>query len=139
MAMIALNCPEIEVVVVDINEARIAAWNTDKLPIYEPGLLVCVLAHGWLLQCGCDGGLGRGSSLPSLLRLSRRSLRRHVVATFSSPPMWPSTWGRLILYLSGGGRQAALRATLFTAPGSLYLPLSALPIARPAAAAAVQR
>lgn len=26
-------------VVVDINEARIAAWNTDKLPIYEPGLL----------------------------------------------------------------------------------------------------
>ncbi|PSC76863.1 UDP-glucose dehydrogenase [Micractinium conductrix] len=42
MAMIALKCPEIEVVVVDINEARIAAWNTDKLPIYEPGLLEVV-------------------------------------------------------------------------------------------------
>lgn len=39
---IALKCPEIEVVVVDINEARIAAWNTDKLPIYEPGLLEVV-------------------------------------------------------------------------------------------------
>lgn len=38
MAMIALKCPEIEVVVLDINEARIAAWNSDKLPIYEPGL-----------------------------------------------------------------------------------------------------
>ncbi|KAL6746731.1 UDP-glucose dehydrogenase [Haematococcus lacustris] len=38
MAMIALNCPEIEVVVVDINEERIKAWNSDKLPIYEPGL-----------------------------------------------------------------------------------------------------
>lgn len=38
MAMIALNCPEIEVVVLDINEARIAAWNSSKLPIYEPGL-----------------------------------------------------------------------------------------------------
>ncbi|KAG1654793.1 hypothetical protein FOA52_005728 [Chlamydomonas sp. UWO 241] len=38
MAMIALKCPEIEVVVVDINEARILAWNSDKLPIYEPGL-----------------------------------------------------------------------------------------------------
>ncbi|PRW61304.1 UDP-glucose dehydrogenase [Chlorella sorokiniana] len=38
MAMIALKCPEIEVVVVDINEARIAGWNSDKLPIYEPGL-----------------------------------------------------------------------------------------------------
>ena len=35
---IALKCPQIEVVVVDINEQRIAAWNSDKLPIYEPGL-----------------------------------------------------------------------------------------------------
>ena len=41
-SQIALKCPEIEVVVVDINEARIAAWNTDKLPIYEPGLLEVV-------------------------------------------------------------------------------------------------
>merc|ERR1712187_688238 len=24
--------------IVDMNEARIAAWNTDSLPIYEPGL-----------------------------------------------------------------------------------------------------
>lgn len=38
MAVIALKCPEIEVVVVDINETRIAAWNSDTLPIYEPGL-----------------------------------------------------------------------------------------------------
>mmetsp|Transcript_55 Transcript_55/g.200 ORF Transcript_55/g.200 Transcript_55/m.200 type:complete len:489 (+) Transcript_55:155-1621(+) len=38
MAMIALKAPDIEVVVVDINEARIAAWNSDTLPIYEPGL-----------------------------------------------------------------------------------------------------
>jgi UDPglucose 6-dehydrogenase len=38
MAQIALKCPEIEVVVVDINEARIKAWNSDILPIYEPGL-----------------------------------------------------------------------------------------------------
>eukprot|EP00887_Chlorella_sp_A99_P001010 scaffold5.g1010.t1 len=35
---IALNCPDIEVVVVDINDARISAWNSSKLPIYEPGL-----------------------------------------------------------------------------------------------------
>jgi UDP-glucose 6-dehydrogenase len=27
-----------QVVVVDINEARVAAWNSDSLPIYEPGL-----------------------------------------------------------------------------------------------------
>lgn len=38
MAMIALKCPDIKVTVVDINEARIAAWNSDELPVYEPGL-----------------------------------------------------------------------------------------------------
>lgn len=38
MAMIAAKCPHITVTVVDINEARIAAWNSDELPIYEPGL-----------------------------------------------------------------------------------------------------
>ena len=38
MAMIALKAPDIEVRVVDMNEARIAAWNSDKLPVYEPGL-----------------------------------------------------------------------------------------------------
>ena len=38
MAMIALKAPDIEVKVVDMNAARIAAWNSGTLPIYEPGL-----------------------------------------------------------------------------------------------------
>jgi UDPglucose 6-dehydrogenase len=38
MATIAYKCPEITVNIVDLNEARIAAWNSDSLPIYEPGL-----------------------------------------------------------------------------------------------------
>ena len=41
MAVIAQKNPNIEVTVVDINEARIAAWNDanlDNLPVYEPGL-----------------------------------------------------------------------------------------------------
>lgn len=38
MAMVALKAPHIEVRVVDMNAARIAAWNSDTLPIYEPGL-----------------------------------------------------------------------------------------------------
>jgi len=38
MAMIALQAHDIEVHVVDMNESRIAAWNSDTLPIYEPGL-----------------------------------------------------------------------------------------------------
>jgi UDPglucose 6-dehydrogenase len=38
MPIIASHCPENRVVIVDINEARIAAWQSDQLPIYEPGL-----------------------------------------------------------------------------------------------------
>lgn len=38
MAMIARQCPERRVTVVDVNAQRIAAWNSDALPIYEPGL-----------------------------------------------------------------------------------------------------
>ena len=38
MAMIAAKCPHIQVTVADMNEARISAWNSDTLPIYEPGL-----------------------------------------------------------------------------------------------------
>lgn len=38
MAMIARKCPDIKVIVVDIDAARIKAWQSDRLPIYEPGL-----------------------------------------------------------------------------------------------------
>jgi len=38
MAVIALKCPEYKVVVVDIDKQKIARWNSNDLPIYEPGL-----------------------------------------------------------------------------------------------------
>ncbi|MBM5826994.1 MAG: nucleotide sugar dehydrogenase [Cyanobacteria bacterium M_surface_7_m2_040] len=41
MAVIADRCPGVQVTVVDLNQARIDAWNSpdlSKLPVYEPGL-----------------------------------------------------------------------------------------------------
>lgn len=38
MAMIAHKCPHYKVTVVDINPERIDQWNSNELPIYEPGL-----------------------------------------------------------------------------------------------------
>ena len=38
MSIIANKCPDIRIDIVDINEERIAEWNSDQLPIYEPGL-----------------------------------------------------------------------------------------------------
>jgi UDPglucose 6-dehydrogenase len=42
MAKIAQKCEDIEVTVVDISAERIAAWQSDELPVYEPGLLEVV-------------------------------------------------------------------------------------------------
>jgi UDPglucose 6-dehydrogenase len=38
MAVIADRCPDLSVTVIDLNEARIEAWNSEALPVYEPGL-----------------------------------------------------------------------------------------------------
>ena len=38
MAVIAQKAPDIQVTVVDLNQNRIDAWNSDSLPIYEPGM-----------------------------------------------------------------------------------------------------
>ena len=38
MVVIANKCPDYKVTVVDISKERINAWNSDELPIYEPGL-----------------------------------------------------------------------------------------------------
>ena len=43
MPIIAKHCPEYTVTVVDLDVSKIAAWNSDNLPIHEPGLLQIVL------------------------------------------------------------------------------------------------
>jgi UDPglucose 6-dehydrogenase len=62
MAMIAYKCPQYRVTVVDINPTRIAQWNSDDLPIYEPGLEEIVKAS-------------RGKTFFSALILRRGSKR----------------------------------------------------------------
>jgi UDPglucose 6-dehydrogenase len=55
MAIIAQKCPHCRVTVVDIDEKRIAAWNSDSLPIYEPGLAEVVRqTRGKNLFFNCD-------------------------------------------------------------------------------------
>ncbi|MCB2209932.1 nucleotide sugar dehydrogenase [bacterium] len=42
MAVIAKNCPHYLIRVIDIDHDRIAAWNSEILPIFEPGLKTIV-------------------------------------------------------------------------------------------------
>ncbi|MBW1828174.1 MAG: nucleotide sugar dehydrogenase [Deltaproteobacteria bacterium] len=44
MAMIAHKCPQYKVTIVDINPTRIDQWNSEELPIYEPGLKKIITA-----------------------------------------------------------------------------------------------
>ncbi len=45
MAVIAAKCPQYRVTVVDIDQKKIASWNSDDLPVFEPGLLELVRAR----------------------------------------------------------------------------------------------
>ena len=65
MAMIAKQCPDIQVMVVDLNQSRIDQWNSDVLPVYEPGLKEVVEeARGRNLSFSTDveGGI-RGANM----------------------------------------------------------------------------
>eukprot|EP00760_Papus_ankaliazontas_P012578 PhM_4_TR15406/c0_g1_i1/m.8620/K00012/UGDH, ugd; UDPglucose 6-dehydrogenase len=56
MSVIAMKCPDIKVTIFDLNKARIDAWNSDSLPIYEPGLYEVVKeARGRNLFFACSG------------------------------------------------------------------------------------
>ena len=44
MSVIANKCSDYKVTVVDISKSRISAWNSDRLPIFEPGLKERVLS-----------------------------------------------------------------------------------------------
>jgi hypothetical protein len=61
-AVIALKAGEaVRVTVVDLNEKRIAAWNSDELPIYEVHrckacpFILPRLCHPSALWCSCWG------------------------------------------------------------------------------------
>lgn len=53
-AMIAHKCPHITVTVVDMNTAKIAEWNSDKLPIYEVSYIFLNFSLINILQPGLD-------------------------------------------------------------------------------------
>ena len=41
-AVLAVNCPELTVHVVDLKESHIKAWNPDRLPVFEVSIATFV-------------------------------------------------------------------------------------------------
>jgi len=66
MAMIAKQCPDVRVHVVDINAERIAAWQSDELPIFEPGLSEVVkesLGRNLFFSTDVDAGIAEADMI----------------------------------------------------------------------------
>jgi len=66
MAMIAKKCPDVKVTVVDINAERIAAWQSESLPIYEPGLKEVVdasLGRNLFFSTDVDAGIAEADMI----------------------------------------------------------------------------
>jgi len=66
MAMIAKQCPDVRVHVVDINQDRIDAWQSDELPIFEPGLTEVVkesLGRNLFFSTNVDEGIAEADMI----------------------------------------------------------------------------
>lgn len=62
-SVIAHMCPGITVTVVDINESRIKAWNSDPLPIYEVSYLKVFFENVYCILIGHSVGKSMGVDL----------------------------------------------------------------------------
>lgn len=84
-SVIAQMCPEITVTVVDVNESRIKAWNSDTLPIYEvwhpsicPKMIHVVISDRNLTRCGLysNSNIGRPHRLYTHLTIQSHLSRK---------------------------------------------------------------
>lgn len=147
MAMIAHKCRDVVVEVVDVNAERIAAWHSDRLPIFEPGLddIVCS-ARGRNLSFSTDVdaairaadiifiavntptktygvGAGRAADLKYIERCARRiahSLEGDtIIVEKSTVPVHTSELVKMVMEArSGGGNVQVLSNPEFLAEGT---------------------
>ncbi|MEX1322946.1 MAG: nucleotide sugar dehydrogenase [Synechococcaceae cyanobacterium] len=116
MAVIADRCPHIQVTVVDLNEARIAAWNHDdlsRLPVYEPGLdLVVGRARGRNLHftTAVDGAIAKADMV--FLSVNTPTKVRGVGAGQASDLRWIEASARQVAAAASGHTIVVEKSTL---------------------------
>ena len=90
MAVFAEYCRDIQIIVADINELRINAWNntnTSKLPIFEPGLEEIIISRrnkNLLFTCDVETAISNADmifiSVNTLQRLKELELVKLVIS-----------------------------------------------------------
>ncbi len=116
MAVIADRCPEIEVTVVDLNAARIAAWNSldlARLPIYEPGLdAVLQRARGRNLHFSTDVDQAIAAADMVFLSVNTPTKTRGVGAGQASDLRWIEACTRQVAAAAKGHTIVVEKSTL---------------------------
>lgn len=154
MAVIAKNCPEYRVLVADIDAHRIRAWDSDELPIYEPGLrdvvasvrgrnlffttdIPAAIRAGEIIFVSVNTptktfgrGAGRAADLQYWEKTARQILRdaqadKIVVEKSTLPVRTAAAMGRILHSQEAGHRFEVLSNPEFLAEGSAIRDLEA--------------
>lgn len=116
MAVLADRCPEIQVHVVDLNEARIAAWNDvdlNRLPVYEPGLDAVVgRARGRNLQFSSDVDPAIASADMVFISVNTPTKTKGVGAGQASDLRWVEACARQVAQCATGHTIVVEKSTL---------------------------
>ena len=116
MAVIADRCPQVQVNVVDINQARIAAWNDPDLtclPVYEPGLdSVVSRARGRNLYFSTEVDAAIASADMVFLSVNTPTKTRGVGAGQASDLRWIEACTRQVALAATGHTIVVEKSTL---------------------------
>jgi UDPglucose 6-dehydrogenase len=132
MAVIADRCPHIQVTVVDLNTARIAAWNDEdlsRLPVYEPGLdAVVARARGRNLHFTTEVDAAIASADMVFLSVNTPTKTRGVGAGQASDLRWIEASARQVAAASQGHTIVVEKSTLPVAAPAAAKPFPCSPI-----------
>ncbi len=116
MSVIAKNCPEIKITVVDINKQRIDSWNDnnlDNLPIYEPGLKKIIKeCRGKNLHFSCDVDSAIGQADMIFLSVNTPTKSRGIGAGQASDLKWIEASARKVAEAAKGTTIVVEKSTL---------------------------
>ncbi len=116
MAVIANKCKYLNIIVVDINEERIKAWNSNdltKLPVYEPGLDKLIKqCRGKNLHFSTDVKSGISNADMIFLSVNTPTKKRGVGAGQASDLKWIEKSAREVAIFAKSGAIVVEKSTL---------------------------
>ena len=116
MAVIADRCPELQVQVVDINQARIDAWNDQdlaNLPVYEPGLdHVVERARGRNLSFSTDVAASIAAADMVFISVNTPTKTKGLGAGQASDLRWVEACARQVAHAATGHTIVVEKSTL---------------------------